>query len=282
MALGIRGHDLSATSPHQLASEIAQRGLGCLQLALPRSFNIGTSVGELTPGLAHKVGKAFQANDVQIAVLGCYINIIHPDIDIRSAELERFKEYIRFCRDFGCGVVGTETGNVNEEIAYTTDNFNEQAFQAVVESVKLLVAEAEKYGVIVGIEPGVNHPIYSPQTMHRLLEEVGSSNLQVIFDPTNLITIDNHEDQQQIFQQALDLWGENIIVLHAKDYAINDGKVAQVPLGTGLMEYTTIMRYLNDHKPGINIIMDEIDHKDIPEAKAFMQQFMTANFLDAD
>lgn len=273
MSIGIRGHDLSAASAGQLAADIANHSLGCVQLALPRSFGIGTSVGQLTPGLANHIRKAFQDSNVQIAVLGCYINIIHPDRNKREEELERFKEYIRFCRDFGCGIVGTETGNVNEKIAYTPNNFSEGPFNEVVESVKQLVLEAEKFGVIVGIEPGVNHPIYSPEIMRKLLDEVNSNNLQVIFDPTNLITVENHKLQDEIFKQALDLWGRNIVVLHAKDYTVHDGKIKQVPLGDGLMNYEPIMSYLKENKPGINIIMDEIDPRDIPQSRRFIEGF---------
>ncbi|WP_415783364.1 hypothetical protein [Lederbergia lenta] len=34
----------------------------------------------------------------------------------------------------------------------------------------------------------MNHPIYTPKLMKRLLELVGSNNLQVIFAPVNLLT----------------------------------------------------------------------------------------------
>ncbi len=51
--------------------------------------------------------------------------MIHPDCHVRRKELERFKEHIRFARDFGCSIVGTETGNVNPDIVYTEENFKE-------------------------------------------------------------------------------------------------------------------------------------------------------------
>ena len=86
----------------------------------------------------------FAEKDVQIAVLGCYIHMIHPDKEKRKLELDRFKEHIRFARDFGCSIVGTETGNVHEKTGYTVDNFEEQPFLDVVDSVRELVEEAEK------------------------------------------------------------------------------------------------------------------------------------------
>ncbi|GAA3329134.1 hypothetical protein GCM10020331_075940 [Ectobacillus funiculus] len=94
--------------------------------------------------MAYKIGTAFRNHNIQIAVLGCYINMIHPDQDERRKALERFKEHIRYARDFGCSIVGTETGNVNADIVYTVENFKEEPFQQVVSSVRELVNEAEK------------------------------------------------------------------------------------------------------------------------------------------
>ena len=74
--------------------------------------------------------------------------MIHPDHTERRKGIERFKEHLRFARDFGCSIVGTETGNVQAEIVYTEENFKEQPFLEVVESVKELVEEAERFGVI--------------------------------------------------------------------------------------------------------------------------------------
>ena len=35
--------------------------------------------GDLNPGAAFHAGQAFARHGIQIAVLGCYINSIHPD-----------------------------------------------------------------------------------------------------------------------------------------------------------------------------------------------------------
>src|SRR5581483_1585940 len=113
-------------------------------------------------------------------------------------------------------------------IVYTEENFKEEPFLEVVEIVRELVSEAEKFGVIVGIEAGVNHPIYSPKVMKRLLDSVGSNNLQVIFDPVNLLTIETYTHQEEIFQEAFDLFGDRIIVVHAKDFVPEDGQLKTV------------------------------------------------------
>lgn len=272
MNIGIRAHDLPMQSLENLVQDISQRGLSSVQLALNKSFDFKTELGFLTPGLANHISKAFRQADIQIAVLGCYVNIIHPDIDQRRQALERFKEHLRYARDFGCSIVGTETGNINADIIYTEENFSEEPFIAMVESVKEMVAEAEKFGVIVGIEPGVNHPLHSPEKVSRLLEEVNSNNLQIIFDPVNFLTRDNYLNQGKILQEAVDSWGDRVAVLHAKDFIVEKGNLRFVPLGQGWLDYDLIFKTLVSRKPHINIIMDEINQDDIEKSSEFIRK----------
>lgn len=125
-----------------------------------------------------------------------------------------------------------------------------------MKSVSELVEEAEKFGVIVGIEPGVNHPIYSPKVMRRLIDDVKSNNLQVILDPANLLTEENYKSQKIIFEEAFRLFGDRIVAVHAKDFVVNEGEFEFVPVGTGLLDYETVFKYLKHKKPYINILME--------------------------
>lgn len=273
MNLGIRGHDIEKNSVEELVKEIEKKGLTSVQLALNKSFDyLNTDLGSLNPGLAHYIGSMFRKRDIQIAVLGCYINMIHPDKVERRKGIERFKEHIRYARDFGCSIVGTETGNVNAEISYTIENFKEEPFQEVVKSVRELVEEAEKFGVIVGIEAGVNHPIYSAKVMRRLLDSVNSNNLQVIFDPVNLLTINNYTKQEEIFKEAIDLFGDRIVILHAKDFIIEDDMLKPVAVGQGLLDYDLVLKLINTKKPFINVLMEDTQEPFIDDSIAFLKE----------
>jgi len=276
MNIGIRAHDIENLPLEELVQEIANKGLTSVQLALSKSFDFDTSLGRLSPGMAHHIGSAFRKHNIQIAVLGCYINMIHPDQDERRKALERFKEHIRYARDFSCSIVGTETGNVNADIVYTVENFKEEPFQQVVSSVRELVEEAEKFGVIVGIEGGVNHPIYSPKVMKRLLDTVDSNNLQVIFDPVNFLTIENYMRQEEIFNEAIELFGNQIAILHAKDFIVEDNQLKPIAVGKGLLDYDVVIRLIKSKKPFINILMEETTDPFIEESIEFLRDKYTS------
>lgn len=272
--IGIRAHDIeNQTSLEGLAEEISGKGLSSVQLALGKSFkDFNTSVGSLSPGYARHIGAAFRAKNVDISVLGCYIHMIHPDKEKRKKELDRFKEHIRFARDFGCSIVGTETGNVNEKTGYTKDNFTEQPFLDVVESVRELVKEAEKFGVIVAIEGGINHPVHSPQVLKRLLDTIDSNNLQVIFDPANFLDLNNYERQEEVFQEAIDLFGDRMVIMHAKDFIIEDNWIKMVPVGTGLLNYDAIFKLIKPKKPFINVLLENTREPFINDSISFLKK----------
>lgn len=270
--LGIRFHDIENLSLSDAVNAISRKGLTSVQLALSISIkDVNTKFGSLSPGFAHKMGSVFREKDLQIAVLGCYINMIHPDLRQRRRELERFKEHIRFARDFGCSIVGTETGNINADIVYTEENFAERPFFEVVESVKELVEEAEKFGVIVGIEGGINHPIQSPARMKRLLDSVPSNNLQVIFDPANFISMDNFKNQESVFQEAFELFGDRIVIIHAKDFIIEDNWLKFVPVGKGILNYDALFKLLKAKKPYINILLEDTKEPYIDQSIAYLR-----------
>lgn len=273
MNIGIRAHDIENLPLEELVQEIAGKGLTSVQLAISKSLgNVNTETGSLSPGFAQYVKSAFSKHNVQIAVLGCYFNMIHPDLEERRKGMERFKEHIRYAREFGCSIVATETGNVNAEIFYTEENFKEEPFLEVVESVRELVREAEKFGVIVGIEAGVNHPVYSPKVLKRLLDSINSNNLQVILDPVNLLTMDTYQNQEEIFQEAMDLFGDRVVILHAKDFIIENNQLIPTAVGKGLLNYEYIMNVVKKKKPFINILLEETKEPFIDESIQFLKE----------
>lgn len=272
MNLGIRAHDISADSLENLVKGVSKKNLTAVQLALPKSLNyMNIKPGSLSTGLANHVGKAFREKNIDIAVLGCYIHMIHPNEDVRRKELERFKEYLRYARDFGCSIVGTETGWIHAEPRYTTANYTEEAFEKVIVSVRKLVQEAEKFGVIVGVEGGINHPIYSPAVMKKLLDRINSNNIQVIFDPVNFITLENYANQEAMFQEALALFGDRITIVHAKDFVIKDNKIIEVPVGKGLLDYKNLLKLLKAKKPYLHYLMESTTDPYIDESADFLR-----------
>jgi sugar phosphate isomerase/epimerase len=245
----------------------------CAQLAIGKAIaGIVLKPGVLNPGLAYEIGEAFRTHGVQIAVLGCYINPIHPDPVTRRSLLGLFKEHLRYARDFGNGLVALETGSVNPDYLPHPDNHGEAAFQQSLTSIAELVAEAEKFGVIVGIEAVTSHPVSTPQKMKRMLDAVASKNLQVVFDPVNLLSLENHREQERIIGESLDLFGDRIAVIHAKDFLIERGEFKSTGAGRGLLRHDLVMNFAVEQKPGISILLEDTSESTARESRQFLRR----------
>lgn len=269
--IGVRAHDFGRLPASELAAKIAAKKMVCTQLPIGKAIaGLDLRPGILNPGLAHAIGRPFQEHGVQIAVLGCYINPIHPDPATRTSLLGLFKEHLRYARDFGNGLVALETGSLNADYMPHPDNLSEASFQQSLASIAELVAEAEKFGVIVGVEPVATHPVSSPQKMRRMLDSIGSSNLQVVFDPVNLLTADSYKQQERILNDALQLFGDRIAIIHAKDFIIESNQLKFVRSGLGLLRHDLIMKFAVQEKPGISILLEDTNEQTAVDARQFL------------
>ena len=258
MRIGVRAHDFGRLPVETLAERIAGRGLSCVQLTVSEAIaGLEVAPGRLNPGLANHIGETFRRHGVQIAVLSCYINPIHPDPAERGRQIGLFKEYLRFARDFGCGLVATETGSLNPDFSFHPENHSEASFQTMLRSVGEMVEEAEKWGVGVGIE-GVAHFVASdPRRIRRLLDSLPSDHVQIVFDPVNLLTPDNHPQQDRIIEESFDLFGDRIAAVHAKDFRVEDGRLRTVQPGEGRLNYRLLVRLIEARKPHLNVILED-------------------------
>ena len=248
MKKGIRGHDLKTCGIKETAEKAASIGLEYLQLVFEKTmpdFERGKFSKEYAEQIKNELG------DIKVAVLGSYINPSDPDAETLKVGLDAFKEKIRYASVLKPLVVGTETGTYIEGKTHT-----EEAYQYLLKNIKELVKEAEKYDVTVGIEGVHLFVINSPEMMKRLVDDVASDNIRVIFDPCNLINEENYLKQDEIINKMFDLLGDKIVVLHAKDFVINNGSIKGTMPGEGLLNYELIFKRL---RPDIPVIVEDLD-----------------------
>lgn len=272
--LTIRGHDLfPITTPEELAEKTSKIGISNLQFSLDASFSpLNTSASAINPGMGTYFKNTFSQKNVQIALLSCYSNLIHPDPNKREEILLKFESFLQHASFFGASMVASETGSVIPELGYSTDNFSDDVFDDLVSVIKRLVKKGESCGTLVGIEAGLNHPLYSVERTKQLVDLVPSDYLGIILDPTNLITVETSENIVDIVQEAFDLYGSKICALHLKDYIVEDGKIIPVPLGKGIIKYQEILEIVNKHKPYCYIVLEETTNENIITAQELLNK----------
>lgn len=271
MQLGIRAHDLGNYPFEELIKEIKDQGFSCTHMALYKSIKeFPVEDGALTSGLGMYMKRVFQENKVDLAVLGCYKNLANPDREQLKRIIGNYEANIRLASFIGVGVVGTETGAVNTEYQYEPANHTEEALNIFIHNLKPIVEYAEKMGVIFAIEPVWKHIVCDNKRLKVVLDEINSPNLQVILDPVNLLYEGNYERQTEIVEEAFELYGEKITVLHAKDFVIRDGKLISVAAGKGNLNYDPIMKYIKSKKPFIHVTLEDARGEDIQKSRQYI------------
>ena len=265
-------HDTLDFSIEKRISHISELGFSCGHLALGKVFqNECITDNALTPGFAMYLKRLFEKNQLDCAVLGCYLNLANPDSRQLEEIIERYKSYIRFASILGCGVVGTETGAPNITYTFTPECHNEESLQIFITNLRRIVEYAEKMGVIIGIEPVYTHIVNTPARARRILDEIQSPNLQIILDPVNLLAISNVKRAKEVIDEAICLLGKDVAVIHIKDYIVEDGKVCSLGAGMGQMDYTSLMQFIKKRKPYIHTILEETTPKNCLQCKEYIE-----------
>lgn len=268
-----RGHDLSEVQTiEDLAEKIKEQGIHTLQLALGLSFpEISSGTNEINSGMGNYVKRVLEKQEVTVGILSCYINMIHPDLTIREELLTKFEQYLRYASSFGASMVASETGCVLPEIQYTEENFTDEAFAEAVSVIRRLVKAGEKYQMMVGIEPGLNHPVYSLARVEQLIQAVDSDYLGIILDPTNLITSSDYQEQVQLVEEAFERFGEKICAVHLKDFRVEQEKIVPVNLGDGVIEYTKIKEIIMKNRPYLYVVLEETKDDGIRYGRSLLE-----------
>lgn len=274
LQLGLRLHDGEKLPIEELLPLVRAKGFTCVHLALTKSLkDTPCTPSSLTPGYAGWLKRQFAKNELDVAVLGNYLNLAHPDPEVIKATQEKYYAHLRFASLLGCGMVGTETGAPNPEYKFCPECRSEEALNTFIRNLKPVVRCAEQMGVIMAIEPVAKHIVWNAQRCRRVLDEIGSHNLQVLFDPVNLLSLDNMDHADEVIAEAIELLGPDVAMVHLKDFLPEDagGQLKAASPGTGGMDYTRVMRFLKAEKPYIYATLENTTPENAVACRKAMQ-----------
>ncbi len=279
LQIGIRLHDVNSGLSDELqtvearAEKAREEGFCCVHLApqkVMKGLNYDPSA--MTEGLGAYFKRVFGKYDLDIAVLGCYLNLAYPDEKKLREIKEKYYGNMRVASLCGASMVGTETGSPNAEYKLDRNTHTEAALKVFTLNLEDVVRAAEDYGVTVAIEPVWNHIVYNPDRALKVLRSIGSHNLRIIFDPVNLLCMENADDRENVFAEAMDKLGDHIAMVHIKDFVRRDGNLVSVAAGTGEMDYTNILRFLKARKPYIQVSLENTCNDNAVASKELIER----------
>lgn len=273
MQLGIRLHDTRPLSFEERIGEVHRMGFTCGYLALWKVLEDLSAADEaLTPGLAMHIRNVCAGNQVDIAVLGSRLNLADPDKRRVETAIHQYMSHIRFASWLGCGLAEIENGSDGQDSAFTPEWHTEEALKLFISNVRSVVKYAKKMGVVVGLRPAYRHIVWNSQRARRVLDEINSPNLQIIFDPVALLDIPNYTERKAVFEEAIDLLGPDIGAVNLKDFVVREGRLVSMGCGRGEMDYAPILKFMKERKPYIHAILENTTPETGQQAKSYIQR----------
>lgn len=263
--IGFRAHDFGKfEETSQLIKEISKiHSPTCIQLALNKVFSKYDSYDSLTNEKAIAISSQLNNNNIDIAIIGSYINPIHPNKEIRNYQWSSFESAIKKSKYLNCPYIGTETGITNLKDEYDIDTFNDKNLKIFYRFLDKMLPLAINNNAIISIEPVSNkHTISSLERTVNMLEKFKCDNLKIIYDSVNMMdksgikekdgivkTIPSYEAQKNFHDTILKEIGNSIIALHLKDFKIDKhgNKIGDLPISSGVMNYNALFDSLKSN-----------------------------------
>ena len=279
MQLGIRLHDIHTKlgpefqTMEKRAQTAREEGFTCVHLAYSKVIK-GYTFDDcaLTEGLAKYTRRVFEGQGLDVAVLGCYLNLAHPDPDKLKEIQSRYYGHLRVASLLGAGVVGTETGAPNVQYKMDANTHSEEALDTFIRGLAPVVERAEKCGVMMAIEPVWKHIVYNPDRAVKVLEAIQSPNLRIIFDPVNLLYPGNLDERDKVIGEAMEKLCDRIAVVHLKDCVPDGDDLKSIAAGTGVMDYREILKFMKARKPYIHATLENTTDENAVSSRMYLQE----------
>ncbi|NDL67072.1 sugar phosphate isomerase/epimerase family protein [Anaerotalea alkaliphila] len=273
--VGTRGHDVGTMEPQELAEKMKEFGAEAVQLVAYKAIRgVSSKPGAMDAETAAGIRKAFEEQGIRVSIVGSYFNLLERPEELES-DVQRFKEYLKFAKDLGGSLVGTETGSYDAEWKFHPENHTEAAFEKAAAVIGELVRTGEAVGVQVGIEGAYDHVVYSPEKMAELIERIPSDNLRVVFDPVSFLHKANYREADRMIDEAFRLFGDRIALVHAKDFVLEGDGIKRVPIGQGLMDYDRLCGKIKGLGREVDIIVEELTGDELRESLFFLKKRMS-------
>ncbi len=279
MQIGIRLHDVNGglgpetQTLEARAAKAREEGFSCVHLAYGKVIKgVTFDYGALTEGLAVYTKRVFAQQHLDVAVLGCYLNLAHPDPQELQKIQSRYYGHLRVASLLGCSVVGTETGAPNPQYKMDANTHSQEALETFIRGLAPVVEQAEHWGVSMAIEPVWKHIVYSPDRALAVLKAIASPNLRIILDPVNLLYPGNLEERDKVIGEAIEKLGDYVAVVHLKDCVPAGDDLKSIAAGTGVMDYTEILRWMKARKPFVQATLENTTNDNAVSSRTFLQQ----------
>ena len=258
------GACLKAVSEHGL--QVAHYNMACSGLpAMPE---------DISQEAVDAIKEAAAASSINLVGVSGTFNMIHPEVSVRETGLERLKVLAKAAKAMGIPLITLCTGTRDPEDKWREhpDNDLPGAWADLCTSMEDALMVADEYDILLGIEPELANVVNSTAKARKLLNEMASSRLRIVFDPANLFERAPAEEQRRLIEEGLDLLSAHLIMAHAKDRK-PDGSFC--PAGQGVIDFHHYINSLKSHGYDGPIVLHGLGVGDVRECSEFLSRVLS-------
>ncbi|MGV3490562.1 MAG: sugar phosphate isomerase/epimerase family protein [Devosia sp.] len=257
MPIRLGGHGLSVDSDDPVALARAHREFGYGAAYVPVSL-LGADAQTLAAW-----ERAFAAEDVMLAEVGIWRNLIDPDPAKRRAELDYAAQWLSRADAAGARCAVSFIGSFATGTRYGLDprNLGPEALEAAVETARYLIDTVKPKRAKFALEMMQATIPDSADSYLELISAVDRPAFAAHLDPVNLVmTPRTYFDTGALIRECFAKLGPWIVSCHAKDITLHETAALhldEVQIGEGNLDYRTYLTQLS-RLPDVPLLLEHL------------------------
>jgi len=283
--IGIFAKHLSRSTPEELFDAIAAYGFNCAQFNAA-CLGIPSLPDAIDQALWRRADRAARSVGVKVVALSATFNLLDENSSRLADSFRRLELLAQGAAILGTDLVTLCSGTRNQQDMWTyhPENQSPAAWRDMTAAMRRALDIAIAHDVYLGIEPEVANVISNAEDAVRLMAELDSDRIRIVFDPANLYRppTDPRRDGY-VITNALSLLGDRVAIAHCKDVAdpIAAGAVdgghrelyQHVAAGTGILDYRHYISELKRLVPGnVPLILHGLSEEQTRASVSFIRE----------
>jgi sugar phosphate isomerase/epimerase len=272
MQLGIFAKTFARPTVDEVFRAVARLHLRCAHFNFACA-GLPSLPEKIDRALANRICKSATEHRIAIAGVSATFNMIHPDASHRRDGLRRLEVIAGACQHLGTPLVTLCTGtrDVEDMWRHHPQNDSPEAWHDLLVTMTKALTIADKHDILLGVEPEVGNVVSSARHARRLLDELRSPRLKIVFDPANLFRPGELPRMTEIMDEAFDLLGADIAMAHAKELSA-EGHAGSLPVGKGVLDWEHYMSLLRSGGFAGPLILHGFEEKDAASSVKFLRE----------
>jgi sugar phosphate isomerase/epimerase len=223
--------------------------------------------------------KEYAAQDVVIAEVGAWVNLLDPDPEKQRKNLQYVTERLAVAEELGARTCVDVTGSYNPDVWYGPhpDNLSQRFFDAVVENARRLIDAVKPRRTTFSYEMMAWNPPTNPDDYLKLIKAINRKAFAVHMDVCNTIYSPvRMYNNAAVIRECFAKLGRWIVSCHAKDLAWEiemQVHFKEVIPGRGMIDYKTYLRELAKLPTDVPLMLEHLKTaEEYAEGRQYIQR----------